>query len=149
MVVSCRLRMRETVHRGDSRQGFLCRRHLREALPERRLPDLAVLAQDVADACVEERGRRPVPDGSVVEFFTQLQKNVLDRTRRDTRNELRQAIMAWLEPTDHHRHRQAHLGRLTPVESETIDAAALEPLTRVSTEPAAVPQAPHALWTER
>ncbi len=57
-------------------------------------------------------------------FFALLQKNVLDRRRWDTRDQLRSAIVSWIEQTYHHRRRQARLGRLTPVEFETIYAAA-------------------------
>jgi putative transposase len=53
-------------------------------------------------------------------FFALLQKNVLNRQRWDTRSQLRAAIVTWIERTYHHRRRQARLGRLTPVEFETI-----------------------------
>ena len=53
-------------------------------------------------------------------FFALLQKNVLDRRRWATRNELRIEIVTWIERTYHHRRRQARLGRLTPIEFETI-----------------------------
>jgi transposase InsO family protein len=53
-------------------------------------------------------------------FFSLLQKNVLDRRRWDTREELRIAIITWIERTYHRRRRQAALGRLTPVEFEAI-----------------------------
>ena len=53
-------------------------------------------------------------------FFSLLQKNVLDRQRWATRDELRIAIVTWIERTYHRRRRQAGLGRLTPVEFETI-----------------------------
>jgi putative transposase len=53
-------------------------------------------------------------------FFSLLQKNVLDRRSRATRDELRIAIVTWIERTYHRRRRQAALGRLTPVEYETI-----------------------------
>ena len=52
--------------------------------------------------------------------FALLQKNVLDRKRWRTRDELRIAIITWIERTYHRRRRQAHLGRLTPIEYETI-----------------------------
>lgn len=55
-------------------------------------------------------------------FFSLLQKNVLDRRRWATRNELRIAIVTWLERTSHRRRRQAALGRLTSVEFEMIMA---------------------------
>jgi len=53
-------------------------------------------------------------------FFALLQKNVLDRRRWATRNDLRIEIVTWIERTYHHRRRQARLGRLTPIEFETI-----------------------------
>ena len=53
-------------------------------------------------------------------FFSLLQKNVLDRRRWDTPEELRIAIITWIERTYHRRRRQAALGRLTPVEFEAI-----------------------------
>jgi len=56
-------------------------------------------------------------------FFALLQKNVLDRRTWATREELRIAIVTWIERTYHRRRRQAALGRLTPVEFETIMTA--------------------------
>ena len=53
-------------------------------------------------------------------FFALLQKNVLDRKRWRTREELRIAIITWIERTYHRRRRQDGLGRLTPIEYETI-----------------------------
>ncbi|WP_096437424.1 IS3 family transposase [Mycobacterium shigaense] len=53
-------------------------------------------------------------------FFSLLQKNVLDRRRWDTREQLRIAIVTWIERTYHRRRRQLALGRLTPVEFEAI-----------------------------
>lgn len=53
-------------------------------------------------------------------FFSLLQNNVLDRQPWATRNELRAAIVHWIERTYHRRRRQDRLGRLTPVEFETI-----------------------------
>ncbi len=53
-------------------------------------------------------------------FFSLLQKNVLDRRVWATREELRIAIVTWIERTYHRRRRQASLGRLTPVEFETV-----------------------------
>ena len=38
----------------------------------------------------------------------------------DTRDELRIAIVTWIERTYHRRRRQAALGRLTPIEYELI-----------------------------
>ncbi|QIX53725.1 IS3 family transposase [Rhodococcus sp. DMU1] len=53
-------------------------------------------------------------------FFALLQRNVLDRQRWTTREQLRIAIVTWIERTYHRRRRQLRLGRLTPVEFETI-----------------------------
>jgi len=53
-------------------------------------------------------------------FFSLLQKNVLNRRSWATRDELRIAIVTWIERTYHRRRRQTGLGRLTPVEYETI-----------------------------
>ena len=54
-------------------------------------------------------------------FFALLQKNVLNRRRRwETRDELRIEIVTWIERTYHRRRRQPTLGRLTPIEYETI-----------------------------
>ena len=53
-------------------------------------------------------------------FFALLQKNVLDRHRWTTRQELRLAIITWIERTYHRRRRQRRLGKLTPVEFETL-----------------------------
>ena len=53
-------------------------------------------------------------------FFSLLQNNVLNRQRWRTRDELRIAIVTWIERTYHRRRRQTALGRLTPIEYETI-----------------------------
>ena len=57
-------------------------------------------------------------------FFALLQKNVLDRQRWTTRHQLRLAIITWIERTYHRKRRQRRLGKLTPVEFETINRAA-------------------------
>lgn len=60
-------------------------------------------------------------DNAAVEsFFSLLQNNVLDRRSWATRDELRTAIVHWIERTYHRRRRQDQLGRLTPIEYETI-----------------------------
>ncbi len=53
-------------------------------------------------------------------FFALLQKNVLDRRSWANYQELRIAIVTWIERTYHRRRRQRRLARLTPVEYETI-----------------------------
>ena len=53
-------------------------------------------------------------------FFSLLQNNVLNRRRWRTREDLRIAIITWIERTYHRRRRQQALGRLTPIEYEMI-----------------------------
>jgi putative transposase len=57
-------------------------------------------------------------------FFSLLQKNVLNRRRWTSREELRLATLTWIEKTYHRRRRQDRLGRLTPIEYETLLQAA-------------------------
>ncbi|MDX6237858.1 MAG: putative transposase [Kribbellaceae bacterium] len=57
-------------------------------------------------------------------FFSLLQKNILDTRRWDTREELRLAIVTWIETKYNRRRRQRALGKLTPVEFELIYTAA-------------------------
>ena len=53
-------------------------------------------------------------------FFALLQKNVLNTRRWDTRDQIRIAIVIWIERTYNQRRRQQALGRLTPATYETI-----------------------------
>ncbi len=53
-------------------------------------------------------------------LFSLLQKNALDCRSSATREEPRIAIVTWVERTYHRRYRQDALGRLTPLECETI-----------------------------
>jgi len=57
-------------------------------------------------------------------FFSLLQKNVLDTKRWETREELRLAIVVWIETKYNLRRRQRALGKLTPAEFEMIYTAA-------------------------
>jgi transposase InsO family protein len=57
-------------------------------------------------------------------FFALLQKNVLDRQRWSSREELRLAIVIWIERTYHRRRRQRALGKLTPIEFEAVHEVA-------------------------
>ena len=58
-------------------------------------------------------------------FFSLLQKNVLNSRVWQTREELRIAIITWIERDYHRRRRQRGLGKLTPLEFETLHKAAL------------------------
>jgi putative transposase len=53
-----------------------------------------------------------------------LLQNVLNRQRWATREHLRLAIVVWIEQTHHRRRRQDALGRMTPIEFETLARAA-------------------------
>ena len=53
-----------------------------------------------------------------------LQKNVLNTRRWETREQLRLAIVTWIETKYNRRRRQRGLAKLTPVELATIYTAA-------------------------
>jgi transposase InsO family protein len=53
-------------------------------------------------------------------FFALLQKNVLNQKTWATREQLRLAMVTWIEATYHRRRRQDALGGLTPVEYGAI-----------------------------
>ncbi len=57
-------------------------------------------------------------------FFALLQKNVLDRQRWGTREELRLAIVTWIDSKYHRKRRQDALGNRTPVQYEATAKAA-------------------------
>jgi len=56
-------------------------------------------------------------------FFSLLQNNVLDTRRWQTREDLHLAIVTWIESKYHRRRRQRVLGRMTPIEYETLELA--------------------------
>jgi putative transposase len=53
-------------------------------------------------------------------FYSLLQANVLNRQSWAIREQLRIAIVSWIERTYHRRRRQRALGRLTPIEYEAV-----------------------------
>ena len=53
-------------------------------------------------------------------FFALLQKNVLNRQRWDTHQDLRLAILTWIEKTYQPRPRQPAPGKLTPIEFQQL-----------------------------
>jgi transposase InsO family protein len=61
-------------------------------------------------------------------FHALLQKNVLNTKKWETREELRLAIMTWIERTYHRRRRKRHLGKMTPIEFEALVEAVDEEL---------------------
>jgi transposase InsO family protein len=67
-------------------------------------------------------------DNAVMEsFLAPLQKNILNSQRWEAREELRLAIVTWIDRTYHRRRRKRRLGKMTPVEyealAETLDDA--------------------------
>jgi len=63
-------------------------------------------------------------DNAAMESFDSLlQKNVLNQQRWTTRDALRMPVVRWIESTYNRRRRQRELGKLTPVEYETIYSA--------------------------
>ena len=71
---------------------------------------------------VGSRGRVGAAGGNaaVESFCVLLQKNVLDRRSWATRDELRIAIVTWIERTYHRRRGQDALGRFDPSDMATI-----------------------------
>jgi transposase InsO family protein len=67
-------------------------------------------------------------------FFSLLQKNVLNRRRWQTRQQLRLPIITWIENTYHRRRRQNSLGRLTPLEFEILQSRDRGPTAPTQTE---------------
>lgn len=59
-------------------------------------------------------------------FHSLLQNNVLDTKKWETREELRLAIITWIERTYHRRRRKRGLGKMTPVEYEALFHRALD-----------------------
>ncbi|GAB2622281.1 hypothetical protein GCM10009696_30160 [Kocuria himachalensis] len=70
----------------------------------------------------------PCGDNAAMESFCSLlQNNVLDTRHWVNREDLRQALATWIERTYHRRRRrQRRLGKLTPVEYETITKPAVD-----------------------
>jgi putative transposase len=58
-------------------------------------------------------------------FFYRCRKTFLNRQRWLTNQDMRLAITTWIERTYHRRRRQRRLGKLTPIEYETINRTAL------------------------
>jgi putative transposase len=95
----------------SDRGGQFRSRKLRQALTRHQMLGSMGQAGSAADNAAMES------------FFSLLQKNVLNRGPWDTRDQLRIAIVTWIERTYHRRRRQAALGKLTPIEYETIMTA--------------------------
>jgi pimeloyl-ACP methyl ester carboxylesterase len=87
------------------------------------LPDLRPEHAVIVDAPTSSRGA--CADNSAMEpFFSLPQKNVLNKKRRNSRQELRLEIVTWIERTYPLRRRQRRLGRLTPIEFEIFNSQA-------------------------
>jgi putative transposase len=125
--------------------GYALGERMTSQLAERRAADRDRAAVTDRDADRALRPRRPVPifalpadpagarapgfDGAGVlrgdnaameSFYSLLQANVLNRQSWAIREQLRIAIVSWIERTYHRRRRQRALGRLTPIEYEAV-----------------------------
>ena len=69
---------------------------------------------------IMKAGFRPGDNAAMESFHALLQKNVLNTKRWETRDELRMAIVTWIERTYHRRRRKRSLGKLTPIEFEAL-----------------------------
>ena len=92
--------------RTDRGSQFRCRKHIRALSRHGMVGSMGRVGAAGDNAAMES-------------FFALLQNNVLDRRTWTTREELRIAIVTWIERTYHHRRRQDALGRLTPIQFET------------------------------
>jgi len=128
--------------------GYSIASHMKSALAEAALRNAIALRSPDGTICHSDRGSQfrskkvmrilknnglkgsmgrvaSAGDNAAMEsFFSLLQKNVLDTKRWETREELRLAIVVWIETKYNRRRRQRALGKLTPVEFEMIYAAA-------------------------
>ncbi len=95
-----------TVH-SDRGSQFRSRKFLRALTRHRMVGSMGRVGSSGDNAAMES-------------FFALLQKNVLDRRSWTTREQLRIAIVTWIQRTYHRRRRQRRLGTLTPIEFETI-----------------------------
>jgi transposase InsO family protein len=75
--------------------------------------------------CLPRRGRIGTPAlRNSLARVRSCTPNALDRQRWTSREELRVAIVIWIERTDHRRRLQRGLGRLTPIEFELLASTA-------------------------
>lgn len=65
-----------------------------------------------------------VDNAAMESFNSLLQKNVLNQQRWTSREELRLSVARWIESSYNRRRRQRELGKLTPVEFETVYSVA-------------------------
>lgn len=80
---------------------------------------LRVLARQRMSVSMGRVGSRG-GNAAMESFFALLQKNVLYRRSWTTREQMRIAMVTWIERTRHRRCRQARLGRLMLIEFETV-----------------------------
>lgn len=97
----------DCVVHSDRRSQFRSRKYV-EALKRHQLQGLMGRVVAAGDNAARES------------FFALLQKNVLNRQYWETREQLRLAIIYWIVAAYRRRRRQRALGRLTPLEFETV-----------------------------
>jgi len=86
-------------------------------------PELRGGTQPPRHGRIHDRVGAAGDNAAMESFFSLLQKNVPGRHAWATREQLRIEIVRWIERTYHRRRRQTALGRLTPIEFETIMTA--------------------------
>lgn len=119
---------------GDRMTAQLATRALRSAVARRQPKRVVIVHSDRGGQFRSRAFRRVLTDAGLAgsmgrvasagdnaameSFFSLLQTNVLNRQSWATRDDLRVAIVIWIERTYNRRRRQRRLGRLTPVEFE-------------------------------
>ncbi|MFG1928884.1 EAL domain-containing protein [Cryptosporangium sp. NPDC048952] len=83
-------------------------------------PDFADQVQAILHETGAEASRLVLEVTETAVLATGTAISQLHRLRAPTRQELRLAIVTWIEKTYHRRRRQNALGRLTPIEYETL-----------------------------
>lgn len=128
--------------------GYSIDTHMRSSLAASAIRNAIVLRSPAATICHSDRGSQfrskkvlgllknngltgsmgrvgaAGDNASMEAFFSLLQKNVLDTRLWETHQELRLAIVTWIETKYNRRRRQRALGKLTPIEFEMIHTAA-------------------------
>ena len=111
------------VWRVCSQEGMFSAAHRRKGRRKHRRRIQPVVATPTARGVrwVTATCKSACADNAAMEnWFSLLQKNVLNQSAWATREDLRLAIVYWIEARYHRRRRQRRLGKLTPIEFETI-----------------------------
>ena len=85
-------------------------------------PEVLACSAPLPDGRIQGRVASCGDNAAMESFFSLPQKNVQNRRSWTTQNELRIAIVTWIERTYHRRRWQSRRGRLTPIAFEAIIA---------------------------